>query len=258
MFAFTVLAVCVTACLGAVPIPFIQDYDERIVGGLPANITNFPYQVAMELHLPFFDGLNCGGSIISADWVVLAAHCVKGSIPSEVTIRAGTSFVGTGGSVHSVSEIISHPDYKDKDYDIALIKVLEPFIFSESIQKIPLTSQTPPAGTSVVVSGWGTLSSDGPWPSQLQQVEINIVDFDDCTKIYEPIHVITPRMICAGVPEGGKDSCEGDSGGPVVSEGKLVGIVSWAYGCAARGYPGVNADVAVLRSWIESHTGVLN
>ncbi|KAM8711102.1 hypothetical protein ACLKA7_000264 [Drosophila subpalustris] len=61
---------------------------------------------------------------------------------------------------------------------------------------------------------------------------------------------IRSTMICAYTV--GKDACQGDSGGPLVSGGVLAGVVSWGYGCAYTNYPGVYADVAVLRSWVVS------
>lgn len=91
--------------------------------------------------------------------------------------------------------------------------------------------------------------------AQLQAVEISIVDRKACKNAYPEVPV-TERMICAGVPNGGKDSCQGDSGGPLISNNTLYGIVSWGYGCAEKGYPGVYGNVAALRKFIRQLTGI--
>lgn len=55
---------------------------------------------------------------------------------------------------------------------------------------------------------------------------------------------------------GGKDSCVGDSGGPIVYEGKLYGIVSWGLGCGMANYPGVYTNISVVLEWIADTMGV--
>ena len=57
--------------------------------------------------------------------------------------------------------------------------------------------------------------------------------------------------ICAGKYEGGKDACQGDSGGPMIcldanNHPVLQGVVSWGYGCASQGLPGIYAEVSKL------------
>lgn len=69
-------------------------------------------------------------------------------------------------------------------------------------------------------------------------------------------------MICAGYPEGGKDACKADSGGPLVciepksGVKKLVGVVSFGKGCARPDFFGVYARVSYSRSWIKQKTGI--
>lgn len=58
-------------------------------------------------------------------------------------------------------------------------------------------------------------------------------------------------MICAGYLNGGKDSCEGDSGGPLNCHGTLCGIVSWGSNtCAAKYKAGVYTRVSNYVYWI--------
>ena len=82
------------------------------------------------------------------------------------------------------------------------------------------------------------------------------VNQKECNKAYSDFGGVTDRMLCAGYQQGGKDACQGDSGGPLVADGKLVGVVSWGYGCAQAGYPGVYSRVAVVRDWVRENSGV--
>lgn len=65
-------------------------------------------------------------------------------------------------------------------------------------------------------------------------------------------------MICAGYKEGERDACEGDSGGPMVCDGLLTGVVSFGNDCALPGYPGIYADITYYHDWIKSITGGSN
>ncbi|KAH8254420.1 hypothetical protein KR032_010044 [Drosophila birchii] len=136
--------------------------------------------------------------------------------------------------------------------DIAVIRLSSSLSFSSSIKAIGLATYNPANGAAATVSGWGTLSSgSSSIPTQLQYVNLNIVSQAKCaSSTYGYGSQIKSTMICAY--SSGKDSCQGDSGGPLVSGGVLVGVVSWGYGCAYANYPGVYADVAVLRTWVVS------
>jgi trypsin len=135
-------------------------------------------------------------------------------------------------------------------------QVSVPFAYGAGVQPITLTNTEPPAGSLVVVCGWGIISSGGSLPSQLQAAELYIKDRAECNTAYAEYGGITENMICAGVTGGGKDACQGDSGGPLVVGTQLVGIVSWGVGCALPDYPGVYSNVATLRSFVTEVTGV--
>ena len=90
-------------------------------------------------------------------------------------------------------------------------------------------------------------------PTILQKLDIEVFPTETCANIYESINTMTDRMFCAGYLEGGKDSCHGDSGGPLVHNNQLIGVVSWGIQCALPNYPGVYANIANLRPWIDAN-----
>ncbi|KAK2579375.1 hypothetical protein KPH14_003239 [Odynerus spinipes] len=202
----------------------------------------------------------CGGAIISEKWIITAAHCVKGSFARFVSIKAGTADLNSRGMVIRAKQIIVHDEYDrhSSDYDIALIELEKPLRYDRRIRPILLPEATDQysVGSKAVVTGWGVLRSNGALTNHLREVQVPLVSNKDCSQLYRG-REITPRMLCAGyLNVGGKDACQGDSGGPLMQYGKLIGIVSWGFGCAEPAYPGVYTRVTTLRSWIAQYTGV--
>jgi len=229
----------------------------RIVGGELASDGEFPFLVTV---LP--SGNLCGGSIISDRWVVTAAHCLEGLTASDVSIRAGSNQLFSGYTTYQAENIYLHPAYDNWtfDNDIALIQVSTAITAAKTASIDFLRGSNESSLLSdfdeVVVAGWGTTSSGGTTSSNLLKVSVDVQFPSTCraNTDYDPSE-ITDNMICAGVMGGGKDSCQGDSGGPLVRyDGTgnpwLTGIVSWGYGCADAGYPGVYTRVANYADWI--------
>merc|ERR1711974_280318 len=106
-------------------------------------------------------------------------------------------------------------------------------------------------GTTCTVSGWGTTSEGGSLARILQKVDVPVVSDKSCRKSYSTSQ-IADSMICAGFEQGGKDSCQGDSGGPFMCGNQLSGVVSWGYGCAEAGYPGVYTQTSYFVDWVNS------
>ncbi|XP_044730887.1 trypsin-1-like [Chrysoperla carnea] len=255
----SVLNVCIFAILlwivDSRGVSFRPHLDGRIVGGVDATIEQYPYQVSLQTP----SGSHfCGGSVISPSVVLTAAHCVQGSSPSSLTVRAGSTTRGSGGVVVAVKRIHVHEKYDSKkvDFDVAVLELSQSLTTSNKIKpvKLPEASEYLRAGESSVASGWGALKQGGGAPTTLQAVKLPILDQGVCNNAYGG--GITDRMICAGSLAGGIDSCQGDSGGPLVSNSKQHGIVSWGNGCAQKNYPGVYTRVTAVRAWIKSKVNV--
>jgi V8-like Glu-specific endopeptidase len=239
----------------------VQANAQEIVGGTATTIEANPWQVSLQTS----SGSHfCGGSILNANWILTAQHCVNngGSISTPARIEAGSTTISGSGQVRSVAQVVVYPGYVDasKGKDVALLRLSTPLDLSGTKVKAIgiVTAADASAGvtaTGVVsrVTGWGTLSSGGSSPDTLQTVDVNILSNSSAQSSY-PNETITADQLAAAAP--GKDSCQGDSGGPLtVMKGStrvLAGVVSWGYGCADSRYPGMYARVSSFESWINS------
>ncbi|XP_075168795.1 trypsin-like [Haematobia irritans] len=232
--------------------------DGRIVNGVYTTIQQHPHQVSLQTN----DGSHfCGGSIIAEDIILTAAHCMMvferlkdyQIQAHEFKVRLGASKYNMGGELVAVKSLKIHDNFdpNSKMNDVALVKLATPVRESKNVRYIPLVEKTPATGTTAVVTGWGTtcfITCD--LSENLQEVEVDILDYKTCASSdYGYGSDVKETMVCAYAVDQG--TCQGDSGGPLVVDDKLVGVVSWGAGCAAPGYPGVYADIASVRGWIE-------
>ncbi|XP_012529671.2 trypsin-1-like [Monomorium pharaonis] len=231
-------------------------FDPRIVNGEDAKLGEIPYQISLQTYSSFHF---CGGSILKEYYVITAAHCVEGKDPDDIKVVADTIDLNKAKAQHEVKKIIVHEGYDSSNSwinDIALLKVKNPFRISATVSYVPL----PPKDFVVkgndiaVVSGWGDIRQGGPSTNKLQRVNILIVDRKYCRYIYNNVgYEVHSTQVCAHDPSVEKGSCHGDSGGPLTVGGKLVGLVSWAMGCARTDYPTVYTNVVSYLDWIEDN-----
>ncbi|XP_040273762.1 transmembrane protease serine 9 [Bufo bufo] len=231
----------------------------RIVGGSDASKGEFPWQVSLRENNEHF----CGATIISAKWLVSAAHCFNDFQDPAVWVAyiGSTSLSGLDSSTvkASIKSIVKHPSYDPDtaDYDVAVLELESELRFNKYTQPICLPASTHifPMGKKCIITGWGYLKEDNlVKPEVLQKATVALIDQTLCNSLYS--NVVTDRMVCAGYLEGKIDSCQGDSGGPLVCEeasGRffLAGIVSWGVGCAEARRPGVYVRVSKVRNWIQ-------
>ncbi|XP_053976001.1 chymotrypsin-2-like [Hylaeus volcanicus] len=244
------LFVLLTVCNAAVPYQF----DPRIVNGESVKLGEIPYQVSLQTKGSEYHF--CGGSVLNENYVLTAAHCVnEQSYPIEVV--AGTVSLDSRTSVHQVEKMIVHAGYNSRDSwvnDIALIKLKTPFVMSRTVAPVslPKVNEVIPNNTPAVVSGWGDIHLGGPGTKQLLKAKLYIADQAKCKSTYGVLgKTVRPTQVCANDPSVEKGSCNGDSGGPLTVNGKIVGIVSWSMACALTDYPTVYTRVSSYLDWIK-------
>ncbi|XP_032293281.1 trypsin eta [Drosophila virilis] len=231
--------------------------DGRIVGGEVISAYYLPYQVSVRRRNSARSAYahSCGGALLDERTVLTAAHCVYNRQEENFLVVAGTELRAgmDGGVVSRVERLVPHELYNASitDNDIALIFVTPPFPLDSQrkIATIEVGPELPPVGTLATVSGWGMTTEDGFGSTQLRQVQVPLVDREVCQTAYN-WRPITEGMLCAAASGGGKDACQGDNGGPLVVDNKVVGIVSFGEGCARAQYPGVYAAVPYFQEWI--------
>jgi len=241
----------------------------KIVNGERAEYGEWPWQVSLRQWRTATFLHKCGAALLSDTWAITAAHCVESVNPDELLLRMGEYDLNDEFDEphpyqdRKVQIVASHPKFDPKtfEYDLALLRFYEPVKFQPNIIPVcvPDSDETL-VGSRAWVTGWGRLYEDGPLPAVLQEVDLPIINNTECEAMYEKAGFrehIPGIFICAGYKEGGKDSCEGDSGGPMVvkmpnGKWKLAGVISWGIGCAKKNQPGVMTRISYYRDWINT------
>ncbi|XP_012259759.2 serine protease persephone-like isoform X2 [Athalia rosae] len=252
----------------------------HILGGVNAKRNEFPFMAALGFQAPAEEEVpggikyTCGGTLISRQHVLTAAHCVSNvdeRVPVEVRLGS-TDLTNADEDTQRVAvlSVIPHPNYKrSRNYnDIAIIKLKEPVRMTNSVQPACLMTRSlndvdSSVNQTVVVLGWGVTDFEGSETTQLKKAAgLNLVELEDCSRSYKPStrlpNSIDETMICAIDPNTTRraDTCWGDSGGPLLisagSSSAVAGVTAFGQACGGT-TPSVYTSVLDYLSWIEGH-----
>eukprot|EP00099_Drosophila_melanogaster_P021619 NP_648878.1 uncharacterized protein Dmel_CG4998, isoform A [Drosophila melanogaster] len=234
----------------------------------------YPWHVAILKKDPKESIYACGGTLIDAQHIISAAHCIKSQNGFDLRVRLGEWDVNHDVEFfpyieRDVVSVHIHPEYYagTLDNDLAVLKLDQPVDFTKNPHISPAClpdKYSDFTGARCWTTGWGkdAFGEHGKYQNILKEVDVPILSHQQCESQLRNTRLgysykLNPGFVCAGGEEG-KDACKGDGGGPLVCDRNgamhVVGVVSWGIGCGQVNVPGVYVKVSAYLPWIQQIT----
>ena len=229
-----------------------------IVNGYVPHPSQWPWTAALLFSETFRPQLQtdldrhfCGGTLIRPRVVLTAAHCIlsnRVSAAGDVLVVLGRRDLRQPvGERLAVAQVVVHPDYQPgrERNDAAVLHLAAASALAPASILDPRASLR--EGRRATVMGWGLTSDQGSASAVLRAADVPLWSPRRCKAAWK-FEYLPSSMVCAGYLNGQVDSCNGDSGGPLMvrdaaRQWRLLGIVSFGAKCAQPDLPGVYAWV---------------
>ncbi|XP_063594363.1 phenoloxidase-activating factor 3-like [Penaeus indicus] len=243
----------------------------KIRGGTTPSQFDYPWKVTLRLRKELEDGgsLVCGGSIISEDLVLTAAHCFGQNSELAMVVRTGdydAAYVeGSFEEEFGIDKVWIHEQYEDthfQDNDIALVRIERRwgrgFRFNKRVRPVCLPSSDASYEeiSDCSVTGWGrTMIFTNP-TQRPRKLEVEVFS-DSLCEVYFGTYNYSSSSVCVGTENPFlRRPCSGDSGGALVcktgNRDVLYGMVSAGPLCGILSFsPDVFTRVTKYMRWIQ-------